>query len=201
MPALRQEIESWVRDYRKHLGDSSERTRRIVWAMNRLPAILEENARHISEAEYSHVLDVLLLTFHHAYFAWLPKLTKERSLRSALLNAFEEFAALVPNLADRYHVTGLVNATRGEMGRAIEDFRACLAATHADDHDFMSSLQLLWMFLLEQRRYRDAMTLLSDVYPRVARADLDEMKTLLLETFQAATESRRSRHGKRPVLA
>lgn len=173
---------------------TSAKLRHIYWSMSALPAMLGEVALRLSDSQYSFLMDLLLLVFHNTYFAILPRLKngRPRSQYAVILQAMRGFADRFPDEADRFRLLGLIHAELGETARAAEAFRAAISATHADDHEFMSRVQTLWMFLLHNHRDREALLLLLDVYPRVSRTDLDEMRTLLMETFAASTRRRSS---------
>src|SRR5208283_1460420 len=66
-----------------------------------------------------------------------------------------------------------------------------LAATPADQHDFLTRVQLLWSLLIEHRRLRAAFDCLMEVSPRVTRLDFDEFQSLLRETFNEAQHVKR----------
>jgi len=162
------------------------RAQRVQWNLTCLFAEVRKREANFTAAEYSLLADLFLLVFRHAYFALLRQLRDKNQSAHTLLDSFEQFAAMLREPSDRFHVLGLVRLARGNSDGAENDFRAALAATHADDHEFMSSLQLLWMLLIQMKDYKGAMRLLRDQYPRVARRDLEEVGLLLDETLAAA---------------
>jgi hypothetical protein len=167
------------------------RAQRVQWALSCLCAEVRKREANFSVAEYSLLEDLFLLTFRHTYFAILPRLEEKPQTAQSLLRSFEQFGSALPEPSDRFHVLGLVKMARGEDERAENDFRSALAATHTDDHEFMSNLQLLWTLLLEKKDYKGAFRLLRDQYPRVTRRDLEEVGLLLDETLDAAQSSAR----------
>jgi hypothetical protein len=88
------------------------------------------------------------------------------------------------NPADRFHISGLVKLEEEDIDGAIESFRASVLATHADDHVFMTRVQMFWMQLLAHGRDLDAFEFLVDVSARVARKDLEEFNELLLQSYR-----------------
>jgi hypothetical protein len=158
----------------------SARVSHVSWALDKVAAEARRRADEIGDGQYALLFDSLLLVFHHAYFAVLEGAGPRRS---SLLASFDRFAAHMPRAADQNQIRGLVALARDDAEGAATAFRAALAATHSDEHDFITRLQLLWSLLMEHRRYRDAFACLLDVYPRVARADLDEVRGMLTSTF------------------
>ena len=43
---------------------------------------------------------------------------------------------------------------------------AALAATHSDEHDFLTRVQIVWSALMENRHHLEALRCLLDVQPR-----------------------------------
>jgi hypothetical protein len=84
----------------------------------------------------------------------------------------------------------LISAEEGKTEAATEAFSAALAATHSDDHEFMTRVQALWTYLIDNRRYMAALACLNEVYPRVTREHLDEIGELLTETLLAAVDGK-----------
>ena len=72
------------------------------------------------ESQYSLLMETLLIVFHQAFFALLPKLSEERE---DLLKAFLSFAGQFPSRADRFQIEGLVQLESGETDAATESFR------------------------------------------------------------------------------
>jgi tetratricopeptide (TPR) repeat protein len=128
-------------------------------------------------------MDILLVLFHQAYFVLLPK---AKSRRESLLKAFGSFAESLPNHADRFQVNGLIEIELGRPEAASDSFRAALAATHSDQHDFLSRLQMIWSFLMDRKELSKAFACLQDAAPRVTRIDFDEFQGLYAATFEEA---------------
>jgi hypothetical protein len=168
---------------------------RIQWMLGKLPVLLEQMQATVPRDQLSFVWDVLLVLFHHAYFA----IFAESDDRAGLLRAFRRFADRIPNVADRMQAMGFVHTAEKDFEKAAETFRAAVAARHADDHEFMTRLQLLWGFLLEHGRRDEAFRLLMDCYSRVSRKDLEETESLLWETF-STVPARKNGHAKTPAL-
>jgi hypothetical protein len=160
----------------------ARRARDVVWALSTLSRKAEHHPK-IPEAQYSLLMDALLILFHQAYFALLPKAFDRRA---DLLDAFTSFAAAFPSLPDRFQIEGLVQYEKGRTDAATECFRAALAATHSDEHDFLTRVQMVWSVLMEQRHYIEAFECLNDVQPRVARRDFEELSQLHRATLVEA---------------
>ena len=158
-----------------------KRLARVEWALRTLPEAIQASAEDIPDRQYSLISDVLMLIFHQSLFALLPRATP---YRDRLLRTFKSFAESIQRPADRFQVAGLTEIEAGNLPRAIESFRAALAATHADDHEFMSRLQLYWTTLMEKKKRSEAFDLLLESYPRVSRKDLDEIAAMLKQTFR-----------------
>jgi tetratricopeptide (TPR) repeat protein len=171
------------------------RLARVCEALSSFASELHERKDSVPDERFSLLVDLLLITFHHAYFGLLPRLSHGEN-RVRLLNSFQQFAAVLRKPADRFHVLGMVELARGKTARAEEDFKAALAATHTDDHEFMSRLQLLWTLLLERSDYDSAFRLIQEQIPRVTRQDLQETQSLLDETYSAA-RSQGNGHGQK----
>ncbi len=159
---------------------NARRTRIVAWLLSSVSRQIDEFRDDVPEEQYALLMDTLLLVFHHAYFALLPKAARERE---ALLQAFEDFSATLSQPQDRFQIMGLVQIERADYDAAADSFRAALAATHSDEHDFMTRLQMLWTVLMERARYREAFDCLLDVYPRASRNDLPEIAALLRQVF------------------
>jgi len=164
----------------------SARAARVAWLLENMSARLDQR-KDIPDTQYSLLMDSLLLLFHQAYFVLLPKMRGEgwRGEQSALLAAFGQFAAHLPRDADRYQVLGLVFEARENVSEAADCYRKALNATHADDHDFITRVQMLWTHLHEMGDLNGAGRLLLDIYPRVPRKDLEEVSEMIWDTMQA----------------
>lgn len=163
-------------------GSAGERqAQRAMWLLETVPGRLERLGG-VPEAQSSLILDTLLLVFHQAYFTLR---TNSRSDRAGLLAAFKRYARSLRE-ADRCQVLALTADAEGRGDLAGEYFRQALSATHSDEHDFVTRVQMCWTHLHEQGNLRGAMQLLQDVYPRVQRQDLDEIRSMIDETFEAA---------------
>ena len=160
----------------------ARRVREVVWALSTLSRKAELHPK-IPESQYSLLMDALLILFHQAYFALLPKAPDRRT---DLLDAFMSFAAAFPSLPDRFQIEGLVQYEKRRTDAATKCFRAALAATHSDEHDFLTRVQMVWSVLMEQRHYMEAFECLNDVQPRVARRDFDELSQLHRATLVEA---------------
>ena len=174
-----------------HVG----RTNQVVWAMVKVSAAVRRSLPELPDEQYGLLLDALLVVFHQAYFALLPEAGSDRG---RLLEAFEQFAAMLPRTADQCQVLGLVALERGDTAAATNAFRTALAATHSDEHDFITRLQLLWSTLMDRQLWDEAFACLQDVYPRVTRIDLDEVQGLLTQTF---ADSRHRPSRRRPLAS
>lgn len=169
-----------------HAARRAQRLWRVIGLFDHLPPSLGAG-QAVPDAQHSLLMDSLLVLFHQAYFALLPTLGgegRERE-RSALLAAFRRFADRLPRDADRYHVLGLVFDAHGSSERAAAAFRTAMIATRADEHDFLTRLQVCWSHLCQSGDLSEAGRLLLDVYPRVRRQDLDEVSAMLSDTMSA----------------
>jgi hypothetical protein len=193
---------------------NSQRIRKICACLEYHASRLKDHASSFTEAQFSLLMDVLLVVFHQAYFVVLPSLRDRSRIgdRKTLLKAFDQFADSLTGKADQHQTVGLIHAARHDFEAAILDFRVALAATHSDDHEFMSRLQLLWTFLLEHGQNKVALDLLLEVYPRMITKHLEEMQCLIRDTFEAFPTTRenenrpkkailKNRAGKRPTTA
>ncbi len=158
-------------------------------ALSNMPRKIVRHVDKIPPDQYSLLIDTLLLVFHHAYFAVLPEAGDRREL---LLASFEKFAAQLTRPADQFQVRGLVQLERGESAAAVESFDAALAATHSDEHDFLTRVQLLWSVLMERAMRTEAFDCLMDAYRRASLGDLDEIEALLRQTFSEAANPQTS---------
>ena len=176
----------------------SARERRIygvVFALSAIAAKTDEIAASIPEDQYSLLMDTLLLVFHQAYFVLLPDLN---GARNTLYLVFRGFSSTLSRPEDRFQVLGLVELEEKHFQQAADTFRAAVAATHADAHDFITRVQLLWTVLMAHGRHEDALEVLLDIYPRASRGDLDEITSLLRTTFlDSRPEPRTSRRESR----
>jgi hypothetical protein len=93
----------------------------------------------------------------------------------------------LPRVADQLHVEGLVRLAMEESEAAVDLFRAAVASTPSDDHDFLSRVQLYWTVLMEADRSADAFDFLNEIAWRVTRNDFTEFQGLLSTTFKVAT--------------
>jgi hypothetical protein len=159
---------------------AARRAREVVWLLSSVSKQLDHCREDVPEDQYSLLMDTLLLVFHQAYFALLPKAARERE---ALLQAFADLSTALPRPQDRFQIMGLVQIERADFDAAADSFRAALAATHSDEHDFMTRLQMLWTVLMERARYQEAFDCLLDIYPRASRNDLPEIAALLRQVF------------------
>ncbi|HAI70071.1 MAG TPA: hypothetical protein DCM38_11640 [Gammaproteobacteria bacterium] len=136
------------------------------------------------KSKYSLFLDTCLVLFHQAYFALLPELKTDTPEKKVLLLAFKAFANQVPRETDRYDLLGLYYEAVEDYGQVADCHQKVLRLTHSDAHEFMTVLQTLWSFLVEQERFREALCVLLETYPRVLRRDLEEFNELILMTFE-----------------
>jgi hypothetical protein len=164
---------------------TTRRADEVVRVLAKLPSRAEEIRDKINESQFSMLFDALLIVFHQAYFALLPKVTGSK--RNELLAAFLTFARSLPRVADQLHIEGLVRLSMGESAAAVDLFRAAVASTPSDDHDFLSRVQLYWTVLMEADRSADAFEFLSEIASRVTRNDFTEFQGLLSTTFKVAT--------------
>lgn len=164
-----------------------ELTTQTTRTLSTIPPSLNDAAqrRVVSPEDYSFLMDLCFLVFHQACFVLLPQLSlaNRNRQREALLASFQSLAESLPRAADRFAVSSRIAEACGNMELAARYYREWVAATHSDDHEFMSVLQSAWLFHLEQREYRLALDLLLQASPRVARTDLDEVRELILLTF------------------
>ncbi len=127
--------------------------------------------------------------------------------RRLLMESFLRFADYLPGVSDRFSVLALYHDMSGDWKRAGSYYREALLATHSDNHEFMTTLQSAWSFLVEHQMLQQAFDLLLESYPRVARQDLDEVKELMTLTFvlqrrfyEEQLDQRSLGHGPGPAL-
>jgi tetratricopeptide (TPR) repeat protein len=160
---------------RRRVGEVADALRLLRYAnVHKLP---------LGNAGYSLLVDAEMVLFHQAYFALLPELDGRQEERETMLDAFHAFANEIPRLPDRFKVLSLAFEAEDKPEKALECLRYVLQSTHSDDPEFMTTLQSVWAELIERKRYREAMTLLMDNYPRVTLGDLDDMRHLVMATF------------------
>lgn len=178
---------------------AAQRLWRAAWLLENIPPRVERAGSAVPEAVDSLLADALLVLFHQAYFA-LPPAAGEgrRRERAALLASFRRFAEHLPRDADRYEVLGLIFDAEGSKTKARDCYRTALSATRADEHDFITRVQMLWTHHTETGDLAGAGRLLLDVYPRVSRRDLDEVSEMLWDTMRAFEDrvtTRRAAHA------
>jgi hypothetical protein len=164
---------------------SQARAVRTAFLLTALPPLAEADESYPAD-RYSLFFDSCLVLFHQAYFALLPQLHGRRweHERQALLESFRRFAEHLPHASDRYNVLALYHDACQDHDRAGQFFRETLRATHSDAHEFMTTLQTYWGYLIEHQLLQEAFELLLDTYPRVARQDLEEVHGLMASTFE-----------------
>jgi tetratricopeptide (TPR) repeat protein len=109
------------------------------------------------------------------------------------MSAFFRFAEHVPDIAERFRITGLAHGARGDAEKAVAYFEKALLASHVDEHVFMTRLQTLWMALLDKKDFEPALQLLLKVMPMVPLKYLSELKELILSTFLEHRDVRNAR--------
>lgn len=164
---------------------AARRTDEVVRALTGLPSRAEEWRDKVPESQFSMLFDTLLIVFQQAYFSLLPKVGGAK--RNELLKAFLAFSRALPRVADRLHVEGLVRLSMGESEAAVDLFRAAIASTSSDEHDFLTRAQMLWSVLMEADRRSDAFEFLISISSRITRNDFQEFEDLLSTTFNVAT--------------
>jgi hypothetical protein len=165
------------------------RFRRTRWWLTALPRL---PVARLPEAQYSFVVDSRLLLFHQAYFALLPKLeaaglTEERD---ELISTFLAFAECVPDMAERFRIAGLAHEARADTARAVASFEKALAASHVDEHVFMTRLQTCWKALLDRGDVRAALELLLRTILIAPLKHFPELRELILATFEEGRHAR-----------
>jgi hypothetical protein len=142
-------------------------------------------------ARLSLLIDTCLVIFHNAYFALLPELPQSwAGERTFLIESFKRLAKCLSEVTDAFQVLALSAEASGRPDVAAEFYRKLVFATHSDSHEFMTVLQQCWANMVETGQVREAVLLLMDVYPRVNRSDLDEIKEMVLTTFDLVSEPR-----------
>jgi len=168
----------------KVMSNQTQRVLKVFWILVFFPPLMEHDW-FPQKSKYSFFLDTCLVLFHHTYFALLPKADKPE--KNLLLKAFKEFANHVPRDADRYDLLGLYYEAIEDYAQATDCHKNVLRLTHSEAHEFMTVLQTFWSFLVEQQKFRDALCVLLETYPRVLRRDLEEFNELILMTFELQT--------------
>ncbi|MBI4610353.1 MAG: hypothetical protein HY726_15245 [Candidatus Rokubacteria bacterium] len=156
---------------------------RTEWCLTTLPRHL--SAERLPDTQYSFIMESLLLLFHQAYFALLPKLDKAglRAERDELVSTFFGFAERVPDIAERFRIAGLAYEARADAASAVASFEKALSASHVDEDVFMTRLQTFWMALLDKGDFTAALQLLLKFTPMVSLKQLPELRELILATF------------------
>lgn len=189
-----QDLDQAIEVLSEATGDRRQilRVTRVAVTLAVLPRLAKARESEFPESRYSLFMDSCMLVFHHAYFALLPALEGQARApaRRVLLNCFKAFAGTLGRAADTFTVLALCYDAAEDTKRAAQYYREAFLATHSDDEDFMSRLQTCWTFMLERAQYREALTLLLDAYPSVARKDLDEMKELMQTTFELSSQGK-----------
>ncbi len=162
-----------------------DRTVRAAVTLAAVPALADEIRPPLGKRRQSLLADTCLVVFHQACFALLPELRARdwADERRLLTESFPLFAEHVSTVSDRYSVLALYYDLSGDWERAGRCYREALLATHSDNHEFMTTLQSAWSFLVEHQMLQQALDLLLESYPRVARQDLDEVRELMTLTF------------------
>jgi tetratricopeptide (TPR) repeat protein len=164
----------------------TQRVLKVFWTLVFFPQLIEHDWFPL-KSKYSLLLDTGLILFHQAYFALLPALNANKPEKKLLLSAFQEFAHQVPSDADRYDLLGLYYEAIEDEVAATECHKNVLRLTHSEAHEFMTVVQTFWSFLVEQQKFREALDVLLETYPRVLRRDLEEFNELILMTFELQT--------------
>ncbi len=177
-----------VRARRRRTRPRLEKQARAVRAavmLAAVPDLADDMRPSLGRRRQSLVADTCLVVFHQACFALLPELSARDWVdeRRLLTESFPRFASHLERISDRYSVLALYHDVSGDWERAGRYYREALLATHSDDHEFMTTLQSSWSFLVEHQMLQQAFDLLLESYPRVARQDLDEVKELMTLTF------------------
>lgn len=162
---------------------------RAKWCLATLPRYLATD--ELAESQYSFLVDCLLLVFHQTYFALLPRLEKAELAeeRDGLVSAFLAFAEHVPDIADRFRIMGLAHEARHDPASALASFERALAATHVDEHVFMTRLQTFWMVLMEKGDFTTGLQLLLKFVAMVPVKHLAELRELIVMTFEEYGEA------------
>jgi hypothetical protein len=165
-----------------------QRVAAVSQALGKIPQQIGRHFEQLPEDQYSLLMDTLLVVLHQAYFALLPITPHERE---RLLHIFADFAAHLPRAADQFQVRGLIALEQKKFDAAAMRFRAALSATHSDDHDFITRVQMIWTILMERNRLKEAFDCLLEIYRKASRNDLDDVEGMLRETFEAIQRRRR----------
>jgi tetratricopeptide (TPR) repeat protein len=163
----------------------ARRADEVIGTLTKLSLRAQEAMDEAPALQVSMLFDALLIIFQQAYFALWPKVVGNK--HQEVLRAFLTFARTLPRVADQLHVEGLVRLAMEESEAAVDLFRAAVASTPSDDHDFLSRVQLYWTVLMEADRSADAFEFLNEIASRVTRNDFTEFQGLLSTTFKVAT--------------
>lgn len=161
----------------------AHRVLKVFWTLVFFPQLMERDGFPL-KSSYALFLDTCLVLFHQAYFALLPELKTDTPEKKLLLCAFKDFANQLPRETDRYDLLGLYYEAIEDYGQVADCQKKVLRLTHSDAHEFMTVLQTFWSFLVEQEKFREALGVLLETYPRVLRRDLEEFNELILMTFE-----------------
>lgn len=175
-----------LRQLKKVMSNQTRRVLKVFWTLVFFPQLMEHDWFPL-KSKYSLFLDTCLVLFHQAYFALLPELNAGKPDKKLLLSAFKEFANQVQSDADRYDLLGLYYEAIGDYTAAAGCHKNVLRLTHSEAHEFITVLQTFWSFLVEQQKFREALDVLLETYPRVLRRDLEEFNELILTTFELQT--------------
>ena len=167
-------------------SNQTQRVLKVFWTLVFFPKLMEHDWFPL-KSKYSLLLDTGLILFHQTYFALLPALNVNEPEKKLLLSAFKEFAHQVPGDADRYDLLGLYYEAIEDYVAATGCHKNVLRLTHSEAHEFMTVVQTFWSFLVEQQKFREALDVLLETYPRVLRRDLEEFNELILMTFELQT--------------
>jgi tetratricopeptide (TPR) repeat protein len=168
------------------ISNQTQRVLKVFWTLVFFPQLMEHDWFPL-KSKYSLFLDTCLVLFHQAYFALLPALNADKPEKKLLLSAFKEFANHVPRDADRYDLLGLYYEGIEDYVQAADCHKKVLGLTPSEAHEFMTVLQTFCSFLVEQKKFREALCVLLETYPRVLRRDLEEFNDLILMTFELQT--------------
>lgn len=186
---------------KKEDAGNQARAVRTAFLLTALPPLVAAD-ESVPVSRYALFFDACLVLVHQAFFALLPQVHGRRweQERQALLESFRRFAEHLPQTSDRYNVLALYHDACEDYDRAGQYFRETLRATHSDAHEFMTTLQTYWGYLIEHQLLQEAFELLLETYPRVARQDLDEVHGLMTSTFdlQRRHYEARLRPGRAP---
>lgn len=153
-------------------------------------AVATQVAHGLTDKKHSFFLDASLLVMQQAYSALLPELGEGwQAEREELLISFTLFAESLPRAADRFYLLGMIAEAEENLPAAAEYYAQVVAATPADEHDFMTCLQTAWGSLVEQNRHKEAFTFLVQNSSRITRSNWDEFTDLLQSSFDLAAQS------------